>query len=189
MTALAATPHPNDAANAIAAKPSSADLSRIWSAPLPSPSLSEPRMVSGPLQKTSEEMTKPSTNRARSADPVSPDSRRCSQPPKPSIRDSSRSSEPAIPPTSSEPSTISIGALSPTSSLRSVDRTAIAEVPAISSVTSPSASVTTSLVRVGQPVAQGDAEGRAGQHGGDVDQGGEAGNHELLQTGRDGRDW
>ena len=69
MTALAATPQPNDAANATAANPSSTDLSRIWSGPLPSPSLSEPRIVSGPVQKTSEETTKPSMKRARSAEP------------------------------------------------------------------------------------------------------------------------
>ena len=104
-------------------------------------------MVSGPLQNTREEMTKPSTKRARSAESLSPDSRRWSQPPKPSIRASNRSSEPTMPPTRSEPSTISIGALSPTSSLRSVERTAIADVPAIRSVTRPRASVTTSLVR------------------------------------------
>ena len=88
-------------------------------------------------------------NRCRSAESVSPASRRCSQPPTPSTRCSSRSSEPTIPPISSEPSTISIGALSPTSSDRSGDSTAIADVAAISRVTRPSASVTRSLVRTG----------------------------------------
>ena len=149
VTALAATPQPNDAANATAANPSSTDLRRIWSAPLPSPSFNEPRIVSGPVQKTSELTTKPSMNLARSAESVSPASRRCSQPPSPSTRCSSRSSDPAMPPISSAPSTISIGALSPTSSERSGESTCIAEVAAISSVTSPSASVTRSLVRTG----------------------------------------
>jgi hypothetical protein len=46
-SAAAATPQPNDAANAIAAKPSSAAFSRSWSGPRPMPSLIEPRMVSG----------------------------------------------------------------------------------------------------------------------------------------------
>ena len=55
MSALAATPQPNDAAKAIAAKPSSVALRNSWSAPLPRPSLSEPRIVSGPVQKTSDD--------------------------------------------------------------------------------------------------------------------------------------
>ena len=47
----------------MAANPSRAALRKSWSAPLPMPSLIEPRMVSGPTQKTSEAVTKPSMNR------------------------------------------------------------------------------------------------------------------------------
>ena len=45
---------PNDAANAIAANPSSTDLRASWSMPRPRPSLSEPRIVSGPTQNSSD---------------------------------------------------------------------------------------------------------------------------------------
>ena len=54
-----------------------------------------------------------------------------------------------MPPTSREPSTISIGALVPTSRASAGSSTATAEVPAIRRVTRPSASVTTSRVRTG----------------------------------------
>ena len=53
-------------------------------------------MVSGPVQKISDETTKPSMKRCRSAESAPPDSRVCSQPPNDSTRDSRRSSEPTI---------------------------------------------------------------------------------------------
>ncbi len=149
VSAVAATPQPNDAANAIAAKPSSADFSRSWSAPWPMPSVIEPRMVSGPVQKMMDAVTNPSMKRARPPDPSFGVSRRCSQPPSPSSRSSSRSSEPTMPPTSSAPSTIRSGALSPTASAQASFPIAAADVAAISSVTSPSPSVTTVRVRSG----------------------------------------
>ena len=149
VTMLAATPQPNAAAKAMAAKPSRADFSSSWSAPLPSPSLSAPRIVSGPVQKTSDAMTKPSTKRARSAEPLLPTSRACSQPPRRSTPVSRPRRDPAIPPTSTAPSTTSRGAASPTSAARAGERTAIADVAAISSVTRPRPSVTRSRVRTG----------------------------------------
>ena len=61
------TPMPNDDANAIAANPSSTDLSVSWSMPRPSPSDSEPRMVRGPTQNSSDALSHPSMNRSRAA--------------------------------------------------------------------------------------------------------------------------
>ena len=114
VSALAATPQPNEAANAIAANPSSAALRYSSSAPRPRPSLSEPRIVSGPVQNSSEEATKPSMNRCRSAEPVlggQPALQPAAERPRPAR--SSWSSDPTMPPTSSDPSTTSIGALEP----------------------------------------------------------------------------
>ena len=159
MTALAATPQPNEAANAIAANPSSADLSRIWSGPLPRPSLSEPRIVSGPVQKTSEETTKPSMKRCRSAEPVSPGQpslQPAAEPLEPLLEPQQRADDPADQ-QRAEHDQHRARCRRPRRAA-SGDSTAIADVAAISSVTRPSASVTTSRVRVGQPVAQGHAD-------------------------------
>src|SRR4051812_15363183 len=107
-------------------------------------------MVSGPVQKTSDAVTKPSMNRARSAESEEPESRRCNQPPTPSTRCSRRSSDPTMPPITSDPSTIRRGACGPTFAARAGSLTATADSPAISSVTRPSASVTRSRVRAGR---------------------------------------
>ena len=71
------------------------------------------------------------------------------RPPMPSRRSSMRRSEPAIPPSSSEPSTISTGARAPTARPSELSSTLAADSAATSSVTRPSASVTTSRVRSG----------------------------------------
>ena len=147
VSALAATPQPNEAAKAIAANPSSAALRYSSSAPRPRPSLSEPRIVSGPVQNSSDEATNPSTNRRRSAEPSSRVSRDCSQPPSDSTRSSSRSRDPTMPPTSNDPRTTSIGALEPMWATRARSVTASADRIAISRVTRPRPSVTTSRVR------------------------------------------
>ena len=57
------------------------------------------------------------------------------------------SADPVMPPTTSDPSTISIGALSPTARDQAGSAMLMAAVPAISRVTSPRPSVTTSRVR------------------------------------------
>ena len=75
-------------------------------------------MVSGPTQNTSELTTKPWMKRSRpSLPPPAPNRRtaaRWSTPPKPSSRSSIRSNEPMMPPMSTAPRTISIGAADPT---------------------------------------------------------------------------
>ena len=82
-----------------------------------------------------------------------------------------------IPPISIEPSTISIGALLPAYAGSSSSMTATAESPAISRVTRPSASVTTSRVRVRQPVAEEYADGGSEEDGRDVDEGADTREH------------
>ncbi len=57
----AATPHPRVEAKAMAAKKSSDDLRRSWSIPCDIPSLILPKIASGPIRKSSEAVTKPST--------------------------------------------------------------------------------------------------------------------------------
>ncbi len=89
-----------------------------------------------------------------------------------------------MPPTTSEPRTINIGALDPTYDESAPSVTATALVPAISRVTRPSASVTTSRVRAAQPVAQQHAEGGSYEHRGDVDQRAESGDGGSPLSGR-----
>ena len=145
-TAENSTPQPSVLANAIAAKPSSTDLTSNWSAPRPRPSDSEPRIVSGPMQTSSGGVTIAATKGP--ASPVAakrwlsraaPHSRRCSI----------RSAEPATVPNSSEPSTISMGAPAPTASVRFSDDIVRAEPTPRTSVIRPSTSVIVMLVRSG----------------------------------------
>ena len=63
------------------------------------------------------------------------------------------------------------------SSARAGSSTATAEVPAISSVTRPRASVTRSRVRTGSRLPSEHADGGAEQHRGDVDDGADTGDH------------
>ena len=63
-SADAATPQPRLAAKAMEANPSSVAFSASLSMPRPSPSSSDPRMVRGPTQKTSDAVTNPSTKRS-----------------------------------------------------------------------------------------------------------------------------
>ena len=79
-----------------------------------------------------------------------------------------RSNEPMMPPMSTAPRTISIGAADPTASLSASSVTAAAEVPAISRVTSPSPSVTTLRVRSGRRCPRSTPSDRADQHRDDV---------------------
>ncbi len=71
-TAETVTPLPRLAANAIEANPSSVALSASWSMPRPRPSSSDPRIVSGPTQNTSEAVTHPSMKRSLAAWSVPP---------------------------------------------------------------------------------------------------------------------
>ena len=103
-------------------------------------------MVSGPTQNTSEDETNASTNRVCEPRALN---RYCSQTPRSSSRRSMSASEPMMPPISSEPSTISTGALPPTAAESTDDVTSTADSPPISRVTRPSASVTVSRVRCG----------------------------------------
>ena len=92
-----------------------------------------------------------------------------------------------MPPMSSAPSTTSTVALSPTSSTKSGPSTAAALIAATSSVTRPSASVTTSRVRVGRRWPTSDAETGADEDRRDVQQRAESGEHAHLEVGPSGR--
>ena len=183
VSALAATPQPNEAANAIAANPSRAALRKSWSAPLPRPSLREPRIVSGPVQKISEEATKPSMKRCRSAE-------------------LGAAGQAALQPAAErldarlEPQQRAGDAADEQRAQHDQHRCAVADEvgqvvgrappwrtsPAISRVTRPRASVTRSRVRTGSRLPRSDAEGGADQDGGDVHDGADTGEHGTPLT-------
>ena len=132
------------------------------------------------MQKSIEAATNPSMNRRRSSESSAWTNRCCIHPPTDSSRNSIRSNDPAIPPINKDPSTISTGAESPTASLRTGSVTANADSAATSKVTSPSASVTTSRVRLRQPMAEQDADAGSDENRDHVDDRAESGKHERL---------
>lgn len=145
-----ATPQPSVAANASAAKKSRDDLRLSCSMPSPSPSLSDPRIASGPMQNSSDDVTNPSMNLSRSWDEESRASRDCSHPANPSSLPSIRSSEPITPPITTAPSTTRSVQLAPTRSVKAASVMATTLKAPMIRVIRPSPSVTVTRVRSGR---------------------------------------